>query len=196
MAQLNVSNLTCTRGGRVLFSGLDFDLASGQWLHVRGANGSGKSTLLRTLAGLSAPDVGAIGWSGLDQDDEPPRAMLLGHQAPLKRELTAQENLFFGVPGDTPTSNVAAALTGVGLKDRMHVPARFLSEGQKRRVALARLLLQSADLWLLDEPQNGLDSEGMELLGQLVVDHLAGGGMAVVTSHQPMPLPACKAIAL
>lgn len=195
MAQLNVSNLACTRGGRVLFSGLDFDLESGQWLHVRGANGAGKSTLLRTLAGLAAPAVGAIGWSGLDQHNEP-RTMLLGHQAPLKRELTAQENLFFGVPGDAPTSNVTAALTRVGLKARMHVPARFLSEGQKRRVALARLLLQPANLWLLDEPQNGLDSEGMDLLGGLIVDHLASGGMAVVTSHQSLPLPAGKALAL
>ncbi|HEX5392637.1 MAG TPA: cytochrome c biogenesis heme-transporting ATPase CcmA [Rhodocyclaceae bacterium] len=192
MAHLSVRDLACRRGDRVLFSGVDFDLAGGQWLHVRGANGVGKSTLLRTLAGLASPANGSVNWG----QDEAPRTMMLGHQAPLKRELTAQENLFFGIPGDAPTSGVTAALTRVGLKGRMHVPARFLSEGQKRRVALARLLLQPAALWLLDEPQNGLDTEGTELLGQLVEAHLASGGMAVVTSHQPLPLPPGKELCL
>lgn len=192
MTRLSVRDLACRRGERVLFSGLDFDLAGGQWLHVRGANGVGKSTLLRTLAGLAAPVAGDIQWN----ENGESRALFLGHQAPLKRELTAQENLFFGIPGDTPSHGITAALTRVGLKGRMHVPARFLSEGQKRRVALARLLLQPASLWLLDEPQNGLDSEGVELLGQLVGEHLASGGMAVVTSHQPLPLPPGKELCL
>jgi heme exporter protein A len=192
MARLSVRDLACRRGDRVLFSGLGFDLVGGHWLHVKGANGAGKSTLLRTLAGLASPADGAVKW---DQD-EAPRTMLLGHQPPLKRELTAQENLLFGIPCDGSTSGVTAALKRVGLKGRMHVPARFLSEGQKRRVALARLLLQPAALWLLDEPQNGLDSEGVELLGQLVGEHLASGGMAVVTSHQPLPLPPGKELCL
>lgn len=192
MTRLSVRDLACRRGERVLFSGLDFDLAGGQWLHVRGANGVGKSTLLRTLAGLAAPVAGCVNWN----DDGEFRALYLGHQAPLKRELTAQENLFFGIPGDTSSHGITAALTRVGLKGRMHVPARFLSEGQKRRVALARLLLQPASLWLLDEPQNGLDSEGVELLGQVVGAHLASGGMAVVTSHQPLPLPPGKELCL
>lgn len=195
MARLSVRNLSCRRGDRVLFSGLDFDLAGGQWLHLRGANGAGKSTLLRTLAGLTAPEAGSLRW---DVDDAP-RTLLVGHQAPLKCELSAEENLRFGIPGDAPTlcaAGITTALTRVGLKGRMHVPARFLSEGQKRRVALARLLLQPAFLWLLDEPQNGLDTEGVDLLGRLVGEHLAAGGMAIVTSHQPLPLPAGRELRL
>lgn len=191
---LTVSGLACSRGERQLFSDVSFTLAAGEWLHVQGANGAGKTTLLRALVGLSPPAAGEIRWRGvLAREAELPRDLLyLGHQAAVKDDLTPLENLRFAAAlDDAPLESVAAlaALARLGLRGREHLPVRVLSAGQKRRVLLARLLTRRAPLWVLDEAFNALDSQAVQLLGELVGEHLADGGLAVLTSHQPLPLP-------
>jgi len=192
---LSATELACSRGERRLFAGLSFALDAGEWLHVRGENGSGKTTLLRTLAGLSPADAGRVRWRGADvgSDDTGYRRSLLylGHQAALKDELTARENLRIGLAIDGFAADDAAlveALACAGLEGCEDLAVRHLSAGQKRRVLLARMLLRPADLWVLDEPFNALDSGACELLGSLLADHLAAGGVSVLTSHQPVPL--------
>jgi len=202
-AMLTAHHLSCVRGERQLFSGLDFDVKAGEWLHVRGANGSGKTSLLRLLAGLASPAAGEIRWCGnstRDEAEEYRRDLLfLGHHAAVKEELTALENVELAGELDgchLERAEVIAALGRFGLKGREHLPVRFLSAGQKRRVLLARLLTRKAKLWVLDEPFTALDTRAVDMLGDLVGEHLAGGGMAVVTSHQAVSLPGGKAIEL
>ena len=192
---LSATDLACSRGERRLFAGLTFALDAGEWLHVRGENGSGKTTLLRTLAGVAPADAGGVRWRGADirsAGEAYRRSMLyLGHQAALKDDLTPRENLRLGLAIDGFDADDAAlgqALGSAGLGGREDLAVRHLSAGQKRRVLLARLLLRPADLWVLDEPFNALDSAATALLGVLLEDHLAGGGVAVLTSHQPVPL--------
>ena len=192
---LSATDLACSRGERRLFAGLTFALDAGEWLHVRGENGSGKTTLLRTLAGVAPADAGGVRWRGADirsAGEAYRRSMLyLGHQAALKDDLTPRENLRLGLAIDGFDAGDAAlgqALGSAGLVGREDLAVRHLSAGQKRRVLLARLLLRPADLWVLDEPFNALDSAATALLGALLEDHLAGGGVAVLTSHQPVPL--------
>jgi len=192
---LSATDLACSRGERRLFAGLTFALDAGEWLHVRGDNGSGKTTLLRTLAGVAPADAGGVRWRGADirsAGEAYRRSMLyLGHQAALKDDLTPRENLRLGLAIDGFDADDAAlgqALGSAGLDGREDLAVRHLSAGQKRRVLLARLLLRPADLWVLDEPFNALDSAATALLGALLEDHLAGGGVAVLTSHQPVPL--------
>lgn len=200
---LSVSDLSCSRGQRTLFSGLGFDLAPGQWLHVCGANGSGKTTLLRALAGLSPADSGRICWNRQPIGEQPEafRADLLylGHQAGVKDELTPIENLRWALALDGLSASedaLHAALARLGLRGREHLPARVLSAGQKRRTLQARLLLRPARLWVLDEPFNALDGPAVTLLCQLVEEHLARGGMTVLTSHQAIPLAGGMELAL
>jgi heme exporter protein A len=196
-------NLACVRGERPLFSGVDLGVDAGQWLHVRGANGVGKTSLLRLLAGLAQPAGGEIRWA-----DRPIATgatayrsdlLFLGHQGALKDDLTALENIeLAGALDGAPPPRVAvlAALRRFGLQGREALPVRVLSAGQKRRVLLARLLTRKARLWVLDEPFAALDARAVELLGELLAGHLAGGGMAVVTSHQDVPLPGGRALQL
>jgi heme exporter protein A len=198
---LTVSGLACSRGERQLFADVSFSLAAGEWLHVQGANGAGKTTLLRALVGLSPPAAGEIRWRGaLAREAELQRDLLyLGHQAAVKDDLTPLENLRFAAAlDDAPLESAAAlaALARLGLRGREHLPVRVLSAGQKRRVLLARLLTRRAPLWVLDEAFNALDSQAVQLLGELVGEHLAGGGLAVLTSHQPLPLPGGKELRL
>jgi heme exporter protein A len=192
---LSATDLACSRGERRLFAGLTFALEAGEWLHVRGENGSGKTTLLRTLAGVAPADAGQVRWRGADirrEGEAHRRSMLyLGHQAALKDDLTPRENLRLGLAIDgfeADDDALGQALGSAGLGGREDLAVRHLSAGQKRRVLLARLLLRPADLWVLDEPFNALDSSASALLGVLLEDHLAGGGVAVLTSHQPVPL--------
>jgi heme exporter protein A len=200
---LSAHGLTCVRGERPLFSGLDLAVDAGEWLHVRGENGTGKTSLLRLLAGLAQPAGGEVLWDGqpIRQADEAYRRnlMFLGHHGALKEELTALENLEFAAALDGAELSEAeaiAALHRFGLKGREELPVRVLSAGQKRRVLLARLVTRKARLWVLDEPFTALDTKAVAMLAALIGEHLAGGGMAVLTSHQAMPIPGGKVLQL
>lgn len=200
---LQAKQLSCVRGDRPLFSGLDFDVQPGEWVHVRGANGCGKTSLLRLLAGLSQPAEGHIEWKGepisRSREDYHRDLLYLGHHAAVKDELTGAENLALageldGAPADDEA--VLSALRRFGLKGREDLPVRYLSAGQKRRVLLARLATRKARLWVLDEPFTALDVPAVEMLGRVVEDHLKQGGMAIVTSHQAVPLSGGKVVQL
>lgn len=192
---LSVTQLTCQRGERVLFEGLHFELPEGQWLHVSGANGCGKTSLLRILTGLAEPVSGTISWNGATISEEREvfhgDLLYLGHQGALKEELTPLENLTLslGMEGYTRTQkDVVEALHQFGLKGREHLPVRFLSAGQRRRVLLTRLLLRPARLWILDEPFTALDVHAVSFLTEKIAAHLEDRGTVVLTSHQPLTL--------
>jgi heme exporter protein A len=196
-------NLACVRGERPLFSGIDLAVDGGQWLHVRGANGVGKTSLLRLLAGLSQPAEGQVRWHGEPIADCAGRyranLLYLGHQGALKDDLTALENIELAGALDgspAPRAVVGAALRRFGLQGREELPVRVLSAGQKRRVLLARLLTRRATLWVLDEPFTALDAKAVGMLSDLLAEHVAQGGMAVVTSHQPVPIAGGRAVDL
>jgi heme exporter protein A len=200
-AMLNVSGLACSRGERRLFTDVGFSLEAGEWLHVQGENGSGKTSLIRLLVGLSPADAGAILW----RDERAPSVefrrdlIYLGHHAAVKEDLTPLENLRLAAALDGIAIDeraAMAALIRLGLRGREELPVRVLSAGQKRRVLLARLLTRPAVLWVLDEAFNALDVAAVQLLGDLIAEHLAGGGMAVLTSHQPLPVPGGKILVL
>jgi heme exporter protein A len=191
---LRAENLHLWRGERHVLCGLSFALASGEILQVTGANGAGKTTLLRTLCGLMHLEEGRITWDGRDvrEDIQAFHGALiyLGHEPPLKADLTACENLRYwvGVRRRTTAHAVAAALerTGApGLADRL---VRTLSAGQKRRVALAALLLLAQPLWLLDEPTTNLDAGGQRLVAQLIEEHAMGGGLVIAAVHHELAL--------
>jgi heme exporter protein A len=198
---LSVSGLSCARGERTLFADVAFTLGKREWLHVQGANGSGKTTLMRALVGLSPQETGEIRWC-----DEPAPSVefrrdliYLGHHAAVKEELTPLENLRLAASLDGIALNerdALAALIRLGLRGREELPVRVLSAGQKRRVLLARLLTRPAKLWVLDEAFNALDVAAVQLLGTLIGEHLSAGGMAVLTSHQPLPVPGGKVLTL
>lgn len=194
-ASLELRDLACQRGGRMLFRGIGHVLQPGQLLRVSGANGAGKTSLLRIVCGLLAPAAGQVLWQGQPlhaQREEFNRQLLyLGHAAALKDDLSALENLNVAtrLSGAYAAADKArAALADAGLSGREHLPVRVLSQGQRRRAALARLAVQPAALWVLDEPFNALDSAAGEWLAGLVRAHLAHGGQLVLTSHQSVPL--------
>ncbi|HYR05818.1 MAG TPA: cytochrome c biogenesis heme-transporting ATPase CcmA [Gallionella sp.] len=190
---LEVSNLACSRGDHRLFSGLSFALYPGQIMQVQGANGSGKTSLLRTLCGFLMPDEGAITWCGentcdLDEDYYA-EVLYLGHLNAIKDELSALENLRIsaGLSGiELDEREALAALRRMGLRGRERLPTKVLSQGQRRRVALARLLVGNARLWILDEPLTALDVGAVVLIQELVAEHLARQGMVIFTTHQPL----------
>jgi heme exporter protein A len=187
------------RHDRTLFDALSFTLNDGEILQVEGANGSGKTSLLRMLCGLVQPDEGMILWDGADIGEDRAEflteALYIGHAHGVKEELTPRENLRFaqalGPAGHTSTE---AALARVGLYGYEDVPARMLSAGQRRRVALARLLVRAARLWVLDEPFTALDRVGRELVETLLAAHIERGGLAVLTTHQPHALAHCPTV--
>jgi heme exporter protein A len=192
---LSVSDLSCVRGDQTLFSGVNFDLNAGQWLHLEGGNGSGKTSLLRIVSGFTPPAQGQVRWRGqpLAQTAEAFHAELLylGHALALKEELSALENLQAdaAIAGRSfDHAQAVSALQRLGLRGRTRLPVRVLSQGQKRRVALARLFLQSAPLWVLDEPFVALDAQAQDLVAQAISEHVSQGGMALLTSHQPLLL--------
>ena len=200
---LSAHGLPCVRGDRRLFSGLDLTIDAGEWLHVRGENGAGKTSLLRLLAGLAQPAEGEIHWCGekISRSDEEYRRNLLffGHHGALKEDLTALENLEFAAAMDGASlclENALRALQRFGLKGREQLPVRVLSAGQKRRVMLARIATRNAKLWILDEPFTALDVKAVDLLSTLISDHVGGGGMAILTSHQTMPIPGGRVVQL
>ncbi|MCR4303922.1 MAG: cytochrome c biogenesis heme-transporting ATPase CcmA [Gallionella sp.] len=190
---LEVSNLACNRGDHRLFSGLNFTLNPGQIMQVQGANGSGKTSLLRTLCGFIAPDEGDIVWRGehiRDLDgDYYAELLYLGHLNAIKDELSALENLRVsaGLSGvGIGEKEAMAALRRMGLRGRELLPAKVLSQGQRRRVALSRLLVSDARLWILDEPLTALDVGAVTLVQELIAEHLARQGMVIFTTHQPL----------
>ena len=188
---LETMALACERGGLPLFAGLSFALGPGGLLRVRGANGSGKTTLLRTLAGLTRPAAGSVRWRGVQIDADYRKEMLfLGHAAAIKDEMSVLENLAFSSAlCELRHPDYRKALEQLGVARLADLPARYLSQGQRRRAALARLALSAeVPLWLLDEPFAALDSEGIAQLSALCAAHLAGGGMLVLTSHQDVPI--------
>jgi heme exporter protein A len=193
---LQASGLAGQRGDRPLFEGLDMALAPGSVTWLRGRNGRGKTTLLRLLAGLSTPAAGELRIAGqtLRQGGGAWRRhwVYVGHQNALKDDLSATEALRFlaelhGAP-HSPAA-LAGALKRMGILNRQHAPVRTLSQGQRRRVALARLLLSAhAPLWLLDEPFDALDADGIAALNGVIADHAAAGGCVLLTSHQALSL--------
>ena len=194
---LEADNLECVRGERRLFAGLNFKLEAGELLYLQGRNGAGKTSLLRMLIGLLPPEAGQILWRGQDiheQIDEY-RAELcyLGHHNAIKEELTPLENLLLSarLADETLSEDDALdALEQVGLAGREDLACKYLSQGQKRRVALARLVKERRPLWVLDEPFVALDVAAVAWLAGIISGHLQRGGLAVMTTHQPVDIPA------
>lgn len=192
---LEVADLECRRGDRLLFSGLSFALEAGTLLHVRGRNGSGKTTLLRALCGLLAPDAGTILWNGEDtrrlREDFHTDTLYFGHLNGIKADLTGLENLRVAatLDGDrVEDDRLWEALAQMGLAGFEDLPTKVLSQGQKKRVALARLLLSEAPLWILDEPFTALDVDAVDQLQILIAEHVASDGLVILTTHQEVPL--------
>lgn len=187
---LQAERLMAFRGERLVLRDVDFAVPAGGALVLVGANGSGKSTLLRLLAGLVRLIAGRVLWDGEDALTDLPlhseRVTYLGHLDSVKLGLTAAENLRFSAR--SRGGSVSEALERLGLGDLAEVPARFLSAGQKRRLALARLGLSAAPLWLLDEPTVGLDAASLERVGALLRAHRSRGGIVVAATHVPLPL--------
>jgi len=190
--RLSGLDLRCVRGGREVFSGLDFATDSGEALAVVGANGAGKTSLLRLIAGLLHPAGGSIALEGGEAElTLAEQAHYLGHRDALKPALSIAENLSFwrdflgGEADDAPQS-----LSRVGLSHATHLPAAFLSAGQRRRLSMARLVCVKRPIWLLDEPTSALDAAGQALFASLMREHLAGGGMIIAATHTPLGIDA------
>ncbi|MWV27371.1 heme ABC exporter ATP-binding protein CcmA [Aurantiacibacter rhizosphaerae] len=177
--RLAARDLACRRGERLLFRALSLNLDAGTACHVTGSNGTGKSSLIRIMAGLLRPYAGVVERAGstalLDQ------SLALDEHLPLGRALAFWAGMDGAVSGDD--------LARLGLTDLLDVPVRYLSTGQRKRAALARMIGQDARIWLLDEPLNGLDQDAVGMVEQLVESHVAGGGIALVASHQPIGIP-------
>jgi heme exporter protein A len=196
-------DLTCIRGERAVFGGLDFQVTSGEALVLLGPNGSGKSSLLRLMAGLLRPAAGTIAWNGVDTRDDPDahkkRLHYVGHQDPVKPTLTVEENLAFWTalaPLPAPTDAVGGALEAFGIAGLKAVPGRYLSAGQKRRLTLARLATAPALLWFLDEPTAALDKDAVLRLRQAIERHRARGGMVVASTHADLDLDGARVLDL
>jgi heme exporter protein A len=194
---LELSKLGCVRGDRRLFSGLDFAVSPGTFVQLTGPNGSGKTSLLRILCGLLAPAEGQVKWNGANirslGEEYFTAVTYLGHRHGVKDELSAVENLKVsnGLNGiELSKERARTVLEQMGLAGRDLLPARLLSEGQRRRVALARLLVCNTKLWLLDEVMTSLDKGAVALVRSLIENHLAGGGIAIVATHQELELSA------
>ena len=190
--RLEIVDLSCARGDRTLFEGLALQLNGGELLHVAGSNGSGKTTLLRTICGLSRPATGEIRWRGESVralgDEYRQNLAYVGHNDGVQGELTLAENLRAHLcltGGSTSAGDVVQdALERLGLAAYRSFPAKILSQGQRRRLALARLLVAAKPFWILDEPFTALDVRSCRLVSELLAQHLIHGGMAAISSHQ------------
>jgi len=200
---LEVTGLACRRGGRPVFGDLSFTLAKGELLALTGRNGSGKTTLLRALALLVRPEAGAILWQGANVQDDPEswrgRLAWLGHLDGLKGDLTARENLLGaerlrGRPA--ADDRLDLALIAFDLHALVHRPVRTLSAGQRRRTALARVMLTQAPLWLLDEPLTALDATAQQAFRTVLQQHLAHGGLAIAATHADLGVPGARTVEL
>lgn len=188
-SQLVLEDVACARGGRTLFNGLSLNLESGSAALVRGPNGVGKSSLLRLIAGLLEPAQGTVHCAGRIAlaDDH----LALDMQKPLARALTFWAKLDGG-----NAENVADALAAMMISHLAQVPVRMLSTGQRKRATLARVIASGADIWLLDEPGNGLDKDALALLDIAMARHRVAGGIVVAASHQPLGLADAQMITL
>jgi heme exporter protein A len=196
IAELGVEGLALSRGERRLFEDLSFSLVAGEALALTGPNGAGKTSLLRAIAGFIRPAAGGIAFAGASGPVEPDEARragvhLVGHLDGLKSARTAREELAFQVrwTGGSAAGALAAAET-LGLTRVLDLAVRHLSAGQRRRLALARLVASPRPLWLLDEPLAPLDAAHRSLFGELMAAHLAGGGMVLAAVHDPLPIAA------
>jgi heme exporter protein A len=190
--RLSGRSVRCVRGGREVFSSLDFEASSGAALAVTGANGSGKTSLLRLIAGLLTIAHGSIVLEGGETElTLPEQAHYLGHRDALKSALSVMENLSFWrdfLGGEA--FDAGASLAAVGLDHAAHLPAAYLSAGQRRRLSIARLLVVRRPVWLLDEPTNALDTAGQSMFAALMGDHLSRGGVIVAATHAPLGVQA------
>lgn len=195
---LKAEGLAVIRGERLIFRDLDFQVENGGALLLTGPNGSGKSTLLRLLAGLGRLEAGRLLWNGEDALADLPthaaRVTYVGHLDAVKPGLTVAENLHFAAR--LTDGSVEQALAAVGLAELAELPSRMLSAGQKRRLALSRLALSRAQLWLLDEPTIGLDTASIARFGRMLEQYRAGGGIIVAATHVPLPLGEPKELKL
>lgn len=201
MSDFEGRELSCVRGERLVFRGLDFSLPRGGALVLVGPNGSGKSTLLRLMAGLLEPESGTLAWGEKPVADDPAahreRVSYLGHLDAVKPVLSVAENLAFwaGLAGGG-LAETQRALDGFGLSPLADLPGRVLSAGQRRRLALARLLLAPTKLWLLDEPSVGLDRESLARLEAACAGHRTRGGRIVIATHAAIELPGARTLDL
>jgi heme exporter protein A len=199
LIELCAKDLACERGGRLVFSGLNFAVSAGEALVVTGRNGAGKSTLLRLIAGLLRKSAGRLDLTGgADEASVAEQSHYLGHLDAVKPALSVGENLRFwttylGAPRGAP---IEPALEAVDLAPLTDLPAAYLSAGQRRRLSIARLVAVPRPLWLLDEPTSALDTQSQGRLAALMRDHRAGGGMIVAAAHGPIGLDEARELKL
>ena len=202
--RLVADNLCVARSGQIFFSGISFSLSSGEALVVSGPNGVGKSTFLRVLAGLLPDAEGSVRLEGADFETVAEGAHYLGHRNGMKRELTVRENLEFwrdfmasgGGGQKNGRASVLEAIKAVGLDGIDYLPFGYLSAGQQRRIAMARLLVSHRPLWILDEPTSALDVRAQQMFAGLVANHLGKGGLAVVATHHALGLKNVRSLVL
>jgi heme exporter protein A len=193
---LEANNLTAARGGRMLFRDLGFRVEAGNALCIEGANGVGKTSLLRMIAGFLAPAAGTIRIGDIEDAEERGKLIgWLGHQDAVKAQMTVRETLSFFVQLFRGGCDIDAAMEAVGLKRLADMPGQYLSAGQKKRVALARLKLCGRPLWVMDEPLASLDVAGKKIAANLITEHCANGGIAVIATHEPLGI-ACERLML
>ncbi|MFV0431361.1 MAG: heme ABC exporter ATP-binding protein CcmA [Alphaproteobacteria bacterium] len=190
MQKLEVKNLGCMRGGRPVYRGLNFSATSGQIIALRGPNGSGKTTILRALAGLLEPVKGQVFCDDIKRPKfpflQPHEFAWIAHGNGIKRELSAYDNLQFlsALMPNGNSAKIAEAIELLGLSDVAHKEARFYSAGQMRRLALCRLVMCPAPLWLMDEPLNALDKNGRQMLNDMIQNHISAGGFVIMADHE------------
>jgi heme exporter protein A len=190
--RLSGRGVRCVRGGREVLSGLDFEASSGEALAVTGANGTGKTSLLRMIAGLLTVADGSIDLEGGEAElTLPEQAHYLGHRDALKPAMSVMENLAFWQDFlGGKTFDAATSLAAVGLDHAIHLPAAYLSAGQRRRLSIARLLVVWRPVWLLDEPTSALDTAGQSMFAAVMGDHLSHGGLIIAATHAPLGIAA------
>ena len=186
--------ISCVKGDHLLFEDLSLHVRPGQVCQIRGGNGTGKTTLLRILCGLSLPDSGDVLWDGSLIGQDPGRFQCdlayIGHSNGIKMDLTARENLAFSLTMQSASASTSIddAIAKAGLSSSGNLLCRLLSAGQRRRVAIARLYLTSASLWVLDEPLGAIDADGIQDIENALEEHLSRNGMVILTTHQPLHL--------